>query len=84
MLSPTADTGAEANVLGDEHLEQLGLNTSYLYPSKVTKNQTQLHTIGVFFGYIRGKSVTTGEVLVHRGMVYVVKGNAMLLSETAL
>jgi hypothetical protein len=32
----------------------------------------------------RGKSVMTGKTLAHRGMVYVIKGDIFLLSQTAL
>jgi uncharacterized membrane protein required for colicin V production len=62
-------------VIGDEHLESMGLDIS---------NNMVLRTLGVFFGYIRGKSVLTVEILLHRGMLYVVKGSIMLLSDTAL
>ena len=87
QFRPTADTGAQATVIGDEHLERIGLDISSLHHSKVTMdcaNNMVLKTLGVFFGYIRGKSVLTGETFLHRGMVYVVKGSIMLLSETAL
>jgi hypothetical protein len=87
LFRPTADTGALATVLGDEHLGKLGMDITCLHCSKVTMdcaNNTVLDTIGVFFGYIRGTSVTTGETLYHRGMVYMEKGSIMLLSETAL
>jgi hypothetical protein len=87
LFRPTADTGAQVTVLGDEHLGKLGLDITGLHHSKVTMdcaNNKVLETIGVFFGYIRGTSVSTEETLYHRGMVYVVKGSIMLLSETAL
>ena len=40
--------------------------------------------IGVFLGYIRGECEVTGRILVHRGMVYVIERDIILLSQTAL
>ena len=38
----------------------------------------------MFFGCVRGKSAVTGKMLVHRGMIYVIEGDIVLLSQTAL
>ena len=40
--------------------------------------------MGVFFGCVRGKSAVTWKTLVHRGMVYVIEEDIVLLSQTAL
>jgi hypothetical protein len=40
-------------------------------------------TIGVFFGCIRGKDLS-GRTLVHRGMVFKIEGDIVLLSQAAL
>jgi hypothetical protein len=40
--------------------------------------------MGVFYGCIRGRSVLTGNNLIHRGMVYVIEGDIFLLSQTVL
>ena len=47
-------------------------------------NDTATGAMGVFFGCVRGKFVVTGKMLVHRGMVYVIEGDIVLLSQTAL
>ena len=86
-FSPIADTGAQANVLGDEHLEKIGMNSASLHPTRVTMdcaNKTSLEAYGVFLGYFRGKCRKTGRTLLHRGLVYVVVGSVILLSEAAL
>ena len=46
-------------------------------------NDTATGAMGVFFGWIRGKSVVLGKTVVHRGMVYVIEGDIILLSQTA-
>ena len=47
-------------------------------------NSTVTEAIGVFFGCVRGQSEVTGKMLVHRGMVYVIEGDIVLLSKAAL
>ena len=47
-------------------------------------DNTATVAMGVFFGCIRGKSAVTGKTLVNIGMVYVIKGDIILLSQTAL
>ena len=87
MIKAITDTGAQANVMGDKHLKEIGMDTTCLYPTSVTMdcpNDMKLDAIGVFFAYIRAKSPITNDTLLHRGMVYVVKGDILLLSETAL
>ena len=81
------DTGAQATVMGDKHLHGIGFDRFSLHATTVTMdcpNNVKLDAFGVFFGYIRAKCPNTGDTLLHRGMVYVVKGDIMLLSESAL
>ena len=40
--------------------------------------------MGVFYGCVRGKSASSGRTLVHRGMIYVIEGDIVLLSQAAL
>ena len=40
--------------------------------------------MGVFFECVRGQSEVTGKILVHRGMIYVIEGDIVLLSQSAL
>ena len=71
------DTGAQATVMGEEHLKDIGMDRFSLYPTTVTMdcpNNMRLKALGVFFGYIRARCSETWDVLLHRGMVYVVKG----------
>ena len=42
-------------------------------------NDTATAAMGVFFGWIRGKSVVLGKTVVHRGMVYVIEGNKVII-----
>ena len=42
-------------------------------------NDTAMGSMGVFFGCIRGKSAVTGRTMVHRGMVYMIEGDIILL-----
>ena len=87
QVTATTDTGAQAIIMGHTHLEKMGLDMSSLHMSSVTMdcaNSTAMNALGVFYGYIRGKCRVTGNTLLHRGMVYVVEGDIVLLSETAL
>ena len=92
MVSPyltasTADTGAQVIILGHNHLDKVGLNISCLHRTETVMdcaNATATGAMGVFFGCVRGKSAVTSKTLVHRGMVYVIEGDIILLSQTAL
>ena len=74
----TADTGAQANILGLNHLNKLGLNIGCLHRSATIMdctNSSQTEVIGAFLGCIRGNCEITGRTMVHRGMVYVIEGD---------
>ena len=83
----TADSGAQVTVLGDKHIEYIGLDISSLYPSSMSlgcANYTKSNCLGVFFGRIRGKCPRTGREMIHKGMVYVIPGDITLISDKAL
>jgi hypothetical protein len=87
VAAPTADTGAQSNILGHKHLPEIGLDISCLHPTKVTMdcaNSTETVALGVFYWYVRGKCKVTGRTLVHLRMIYVIEGDISLLTETAL
>ena len=71
-VNPVVDMGAQATIMGDEHLIKTGHDISTLHPIKVTMdcaNDSKLDAYGVFLGYIRAECKTTCNTLVHRGMV---------------
>ena len=52
-VNPVVDTGAQATIMGDKHLEKMGLDISSLHPTKVTmdcSNDSKLDAYGVFLG----------------------------------
>ena len=74
-------------ILGHNHMKKLGLNISCLHRTETVMdcaNDSVTGATGVFFGCTRGKFAVTGKTLVHRGMVYVIEGDIILLSQTAL
>ena len=86
-VTSTADTGAKTNILGLNHLNKIGLTVSCLHRTPTVldcANATVSDVIGVFLGCIRGECKTTGKTMVHRGMIYVIEGDVVLLSQTAL
>ena len=82
VAASTADTGAQANILN-----KLGLNIGCLHRSATIMdcaNSSQPEVIGAFLGCIRGSCEITGRTMVNRSMVYVIEGDIILLSQTAL
>ena len=74
-------------ILGHNHMKKLALNISCLHRTETVMdciNDTATSGMGVFFGCVRGKSAVKGKTVVHRGMVYVIEGDIILLSQTAL
>ena len=74
-------------ILAHNHLESIGLNMSCLHRTSTVMdfaNSTATGAMGVFYGCIRGKSAPSGRTLVYRGMVYVIEGDIVLLSQAAL
>ena len=68
-------------------MAKMGLSTSCLHTTDTVMdcaNSTVTKAIGVFFGCVRGQSEVTGKMLVQREMVYVIEGDIVLLSQTAL
>ena len=77
FITSTADMGTQVIILGHNNSEKIGLNISCLH-------KTATGDMGVFFGCVRGKSVASGKTLVHSGMIYVIEGDIVLLSQAAL
>ena len=87
FTASTADTAAQVIILGHNHLAKMGLNISCLHRTETVMdcaNSTVTGAMGVFFGCVRGQSEVTGKMLVQREMVYVIEGDIVLLSQTAL
>ena len=87
ISAPTADTGAQVIILGQNHLTKIGLNISCLHRMAAVldcANASATGAMGVFYGCIRGKSALSGNTLIQRGMVYVIEGDIFLLSQAAL
>ena len=82
-----ADSGAQVDIIGEDQLAPLGMATRDLLPTRVSldcANNTKAKVLGVFLGKIWGKSVVTGKTVMVRGMVYVIRGKACLMSKTTL
>ena len=87
LKTSTADTGAQCFLLGSNHLPGLGLGIDNLIPSEINLNCANAMTagnLGVFFAKVRGEHYMTGEVVESRSMVYVIKGNIVLVSRAVL
>ena len=87
IVASTADTGAQANILGLNHLNKFGISVGCLHRTPTVldcANATETDVVGVFLGCIRGECKATGKTMVFRGMVYVIEGGVILLSQTAL
>ena len=75
IVASTADTGAQANILGLNHLNKFGISVGCLHRTPTVldcANATETDVVGVFLGCIRGECKATGKTMVHRGMVYVI------------
>ena len=74
-------------ILGHNNLEKIRLNILCLHKTLTVldcASSTATGAMGVFFGCARGKSVTSRKTLVHRGMIYVIEGDIVLISKAAL
>jgi hypothetical protein len=73
--------------IGSNHLRGLGLDVSSLLQSEINlncANSTTAGNLGVFFAKVRGEHHETEEVVESRTMVYVIKGDIILVSKTIL
>ena len=87
LKTSIADTGAQCFLLGSNHLQGLGLDVSGLLQSETNlncANSTAAGNLGVFFAKVRGEHHKTEEVVESRTMVYVIKGDIILVSKAVL
>ena len=87
IIASTADTGAQANILVLNHLNKFGISVRCLHRTHTVLDfakDTETEVVCAFLGCIRGECKATGKTMVHRGMVYVIEGDVILLSQTAL
>ena len=86
-FSTTADTGAQVNILGVNHIQKLGLKVNCLLKTKMVvncANDTPGDILGVFYARIKAKHRTTGKNILLKSMVYVMEGSSILLSRKTL
>ena len=86
-LSATADSGAQVDVIGTDHLRGLGLRVSLLLRSRMTincANNNPAGNLGVFFAKIKATHYKTGELIETKSMVFVIEGDTVLLSKRTL
>ena len=86
-MTATADTGAQVTIMGTDHLKKFGLQIQHLLRSKMTlncANNSLAGNLGVFFARIKGRHYKTNELIETKSMVYVIPGDAMLLSSRTL
>ena len=87
LKTSTADTGAQCFLLGRDHLPGLGLGVENLLRSEINlncANSTTAGNLGVFFAKLRGEHYVTDESVEARAMVYVIKGDIVLVSRSVL
>merc|ERR1712215_655134 len=86
-FSRTADTGAQVNILGVNHIQKLGLKVNCLLKTKMVvncANDTPVDILGVFYARIQAKHRTTGKYILLKSMVYVMEESSILLSRKTL
>ena len=82
-LTATADSGAQVDVIGTDHLKGLGLGISNLLRSRMTincANNNPAGNLGVFFAKIKANHYKTGKLIETKSMVFVIEGDTVLLS----
>ena len=67
-MKATADTGAQVDVIGTDHVER----------------NSPAGNLGVFFARVKGKHYKTGNLVEVKTMMHVIKGDTMLLSRRSL
>jgi hypothetical protein len=81
-LTSTADTGAQVNVLGTDHLEGFGMRVDYLLRSRMElncANAARAGTLGIFLTRIKGKHCKTGKLIETKAMVYVIERHFFII-----
>ena len=67
-MKATADTGAQVDVIGTDHVER----------------NSPAGNLGVFFARVKGKHYKTGNLVEVKTMMHVIKSDTMLLSRRSL
>ena len=83
----SADTGAQVDTIGPQHLAKLGLDKGGLLRSSVglyCANDSKATYLGVFLAKISGTSKDTGQDKTVHTMVYVLRGANCLMSRSTL
>ena len=86
-ITMSADTGAQVDTIGPQHLAKLGLDEEGLLRSSVglfCADDTKAHYLGVFLAKITGISEATRQSKTVHTMVYVIKGANCLMSRSTL
>ena len=71
-----ADSGAQVDIIGVDHIHKIGLIQEQLLLTRVSldcANATETGELGVFFAKISGRSVVTGAETTARSMEDVIR-----------
>ena len=82
-----ADTGAQVCVMGIKHVKKVGLRADLLLKSRMNiscANKSEAGIIGVFYARLQAPHCRTGKSIETRAMIYVIEGDALLLSKKAM
>ena len=83
----SADTGAQVDTIGPQHLAKLGLDEEGLLRSSVglfCADDSKATYLGVFLAKITGTSKETGQSKTVHTMIYVIRGANCLMSRSTL
>ena len=64
-MKATADTGAQVDVIGTDHVERMGLQIAFLLRTKMSlncANNSPAGNLGVFFARVKGKHYKTAGI----------------------
>lgn len=86
-LVSTADSGAQVNIIGTDHLNRFGQDIKHLLKSKMTlncANDSLAGKLGVFIARIKAKHHKTKKLITTKAIVFVIVGDTVLLSRNTL
>ena len=87
MILMSADTGAQVDTIGPQHLAKLGLDEEGLLRSSVglfCADDSKATYLGVFLAKITGTSKETGQSNTVHSMIYMIRGANCLMSRSTL
>lgn len=87
VFSFIADTGAQVCVLGVKHIKKLGMSTNNLLRTRMQincANKSSAGILGVFYACLVAKHHKSKDEVKTKAMMYVIEGDAMLLSRRTL